>query len=208
MLPLHLSNLVKYLIGIFFLQGTTGLIVYAALKTDLTQTWPLYGALGVTVAAMTALWFNTIAAGARKESLAKAQASFSREKEQLRVRVEQEKIKEIRNSQREAQRQQQRARVSGQIKTGLIITGGVGAGLLLLMTQMISLGVLALSTAGGAAIGYGVRARQERLASGEGGLLRLGRRAQPVQVLEAGPRPRAIAQNPRSAGAERGWETE
>ena len=208
MFSLHFSSLVKYLIGIFFLQGTTGLIVYAALKTDLTQTWPLYGALGVTVAAMTALWFSSIATGARKESLAKAQASFSREKEQLRVRVEQEKIREIKNTQRQAQRQQQRARFGSQAKTGLIIAGGVGAGLLLLMTQMISLGVLALSTAGGAAIGYGVRARQERLASGEGDLLRLGRRAKPVRVLEAGSQPQAITQNPRPVGTERGWETE
>ena len=208
MLPLHLSSFVKYLIGILFLQGTTGLIVYAALKTDLTQTWPLYGALGVTVAAMTALWFNSIATGARKESLAKAQASFSREKEQLRVRVEQEKIREIKNTQRLAKRQQQRARFGSQAKTGLIMAVGVGAGLLLLMTQMISLGVLALSTAGGAAIGYGVRARQERLASGEGDLLRLGRRAKPVRVLEAGSQPQAITQNPRPVGTERGWETE
>jgi hypothetical protein len=157
---------------------------------------------------MTALWFSSIATGARKESLAKAQASFSREKEQLRVRVEQEKIREIKNTQRQAQRQQQRARFGSQAKTGLIIAGGVGAGLLLLMTQMISLGVLALSTAGGAAIGYGVRARQERLASGEGDLLRLGRRAKPVRVLEAGSQPQAITQNPRPVGTERGWETE
>ena len=62
--------------------------------------------------------------------------------------------------------------------------------------------------AGGAAIGYGVRARQERLASGEGDLLRLGRRAKPVRVLEAGSQPQAITQNPRPVGTERGWETE
>lgn len=207
MLTLNLSSFVKFLIGILFLQGTTGLIVYAALRTDLTQTWPLYGALGATVAAMAALWFNAIAAGARKESLAKAQASFSREKEQIRVRAEQEKNREIKNTQRQAQRQQQRARLGSQAKTGLMIAGGVGAGLVLLMTQMISLGVLALSTAGGAAIGYGVRARQDRLANGGEDLPRLGRRDKPIKVLTAEPQPRVITQKTDS-GAERGWETD
>ena len=219
MLTLHLSSLIKFLIGIVFLQGSTGLLVYTALRTDLTQTWPLFGALGVTLAAMTALWFNSIADGSRKEALAKVQASFSREREKIRVRAEQDKAREVKNTQRQAERQQQRARVGGQLKTGLLIAGGAGAGLLLLMTQMISLGMLALTTAGGAAIGYGVRARQDRLGSesGGGGLLGLGRREKPVAVLAAQveeaqavlPKPRrpALKSTP-SPETDRGWETD
>ncbi len=219
MLTLHLSSLIKFLIGIVFLQGSTGLLVYTALRTDLTQTWPLFGALGVTLAAMTALWFNAIADGSRKEALAKVQASFSREREKIRVRAEQDKAREIKNTQRQAERQQQRARVGGQLKTGLLIAGGAGAGLLLLMTQMISLGMLALTTAGGAAIGYGVRARQDRLGSdgGGGGFLGLGRREKPVAVLAAQveeaqvvlPKPRrpALKSTP-SPETDRGWETD
>ena len=219
MLTLHLSSLIKFLIGIVFLQGSTGLLVFTALRTDLTQTWPLFGALGVTLAAMTALWFNAIADSTRKEALAKVQASFSREREKIRVRAAQDKAREVKNTQRQAERQQQRARVGGQLKTGLLIAGGAGAGLLLLMTQMISLGMLALTTAGGAAIGYGVRARQDRLGSesGGGGLLGLGRREKPVAVLAAQveeaqavlPKPRrpALKSTP-SPETDRGWETD
>jgi len=218
MLSLHLSSFVKFLIGILFLQGSTGLLVYTALRTDLTQTWPLFAALGITLAAMGALWFNAIADNGRKESLAKATASFSREREKLRVQAEQDKVREVRNSQRQAERQQQRDRLGSQLKTGLLIAGGAGAGLLLLMTQMISLGMLALTTAGGAAIGYGVRARQERLGSSNDTLPKLGRRAKPVQfmdkpapeprVIEAGPRRRASAAIPPSPPAEGRWETD
>lgn len=200
MLTLHLSSLVKFLIGILFLQGSTGLLLYTALRTDLSQTWPLFGALGIALAAMAALWFNAIADNARKVALANAQASFSREREKIRVRAEQEKAREVKNTQRQAERQQQRARVGGQLKTGLLIAGGAGAALLLLMTQMISLGMLALTTAGGAAIGYGVRARQDRLGKAEGAL-QLGGRDKPVQALTGGieeaqlvePRPRKRA---------------
>ena len=219
MLTLHLSSLIKFLIGIVFLQGSTGLLVYTALRTDLTQTWPLFAALGITLAAMTALWFNAIADGARKEALAKVQASFSREREKIRVRAEQDKAREVKNTQRQAERQQQRARVGGQFKTGLLIAGGAGAGLLLLMTQMISLGMLALTTAGGAAIGYGVRARQDRLGNGGAGagFLGLGRREKPLPVLEAHiedaqvalPKPRRGAVKPSTRPeADRGWETD
>jgi hypothetical protein len=74
------------------------------------------------------------------------------------------------------------------------------------MTQVISLGLLALTTAGGAAIGYGVRARQERLGPGES-LLRLGRRDKSVQVLETKPATKVIPQNPRPE-TERSWESD
>ena len=216
MLTLHISSLIKFLIGIVFLQGSTGLLVYTALRTDLTQTWPLFAALGITLAAMTALWFNAIADGARKEALAKVQASFSREREKIRVRAEQDKAREVKNTQRQAERQQQRARVGGQFKTGLLIAGGGGAGLLLLMTQMISLGMLALTTAGGAAIGYGVRARLGNGGAGAG-FLGLGRREKPLPVLEAHieeaqvalPKPRRGAVKPSTRPeADRGWETD
>jgi len=235
MLTLKLSSLIKYLIGILFLQGATGLMVYTALSTDLSQTWPLFGALGITVAVMTALWFNAIAENARKTSLARAQDSFSREREKLRLRAEEDKAREVRNTQRQAERQRQRARVGSQVKTGLLIAGGAGAALLLLLTQMISLGMLALTTAGGAAIGYGVRARQERLGKVEGAP-QLGGRDKSVPALSAqieearlvNPRPRKRASTPNpllepqkvqphglwsaedasEPRPERGWETD
>jgi len=185
MIPLSLSSLFKFLVGILLLQGATVLLVYTAMKTDLSQTWPLFGALGATVGAVTALWFNTIAESARRQCMAKAQASFSREREKIRVHAEKEKTKEFKTAQRQFHRHKQRSETSSNIKTGVVIGGAVSAGLVLLMTQMVTLGLLTLTTAGGAALGYGVRARQERLGLSGRGLL--GRRETAVKVIEAKP---------------------
>jgi hypothetical protein len=43
MVPLSFASLVKFLVGILLLQGATVLLVYTAMRTDLSQTWPLFG---------------------------------------------------------------------------------------------------------------------------------------------------------------------
>jgi hypothetical protein len=185
MSPLSFTGFVKFLIAILLLQGATVLLVYTAFKTELAQTWPLFGALGVTLGAMTALWLNALSEHARKQSLVKAQASFSREREKIRVRAEQDKTKEIKNAQRSIQREKQRARSGSNLKTGIVIGSAVSAGLVLILTQMVTLGLLTLTTAGGAALGYGIRARQERLGRGTARLF--GRKDQEIRVIESKP---------------------
>jgi hypothetical protein len=197
MVPLSFASLVKFLVGILLLQGATVLLVYTAMRTDLSQTWPLFGALGVTIGAMTALWFNAIAEDSRKQTLAKAQASFSREKEKIRVRAEKEKSKEFKTTQRQLHKAQQRSKSGSQVKTGIMIGGAVSVGAVLLLTQMVTLGLLTLTTAGGAALGYGIRSRQERLGLGGRGLL--SRRPQDGEVIEAKPAPKAVT-GPSSRG--------
>jgi len=190
MLSSSFSSFIKFLIGILLLQGATVLLIYTAMKTDLAQTWFLFGALGVTVGAVTAFWFNAIAENASKHRLAKAQASFSREREKIRVRAEKEKTKEFKTAQRQIHRQKQRTETSSNIKTGVVIGGAVSAGLVLLMTQMVTLGLLTLTAVGGAALGYGVRARQDRL--GRGGLNLLGQRSKEVKVIDATAEVKAV----------------
>jgi H+/Cl- antiporter ClcA len=197
MFSFSLSGFVKFLVGILLTQLGTVLLVYTAIRTNLEQTWPLFAALAITIGAITALWFHSIADSARKQALSRAKESFSREREKIRVRAEQEKTKEVRNTQRQIHREKQRARTGNSLKTGVMIGGAVGVGVVMLMTQMVTLGLLTLSTAGGAALGYGVRARQERLGRGARGFL--GRREREVKVLEAEPVTGAL-KGPRSTG--------
>lgn len=182
MLRFTVTSLIKYLIGILLVQGATVVLVITALKTSLEQTGLLFLLLNLSIGVLTALWFTSIADGARRESLSKVKESFSREREKIRVRAEQEKTKEIKSSQRRIDREKRKVSSGNNIKTGVMIGGAVSVGVVLLMTQMVTLGLLTLSTAGGAALGYGVRSRQERL--GLGGR-RLLNREKPVKVIEA-----------------------
>jgi hypothetical protein len=193
MLRFSLSSLVKFLIGIVLLQGATTLLVVTALQSSVEQSWPLFSALGLAIGVLTALWLHSIADSARKQCLAKAQEDFSREREKIRVRAEQEKTREARTAQRQIHREKQKARTGSNLKTGVMIGGAVGVGAVMLMTQMVTLGLLTLTTAGGAALGYGVRARQERLGQAGRGLLAgggralLARREREMKVIGAQP---------------------
>lgn len=204
MLGSSITNLVKFLMGILIVQGATVLLVVTAQKTSLEQTVVFFVALGVTIGVLTALWFSSVADAAGRQALARAKESFSREREKIRVQAEQEKVKEVRNTQRQVEKEKRRAATGGNLKTGLVLGGAMSAGLVLMMTSFVSLGLVALSAASGAALGYGLRARQERLGFGRGlvgGLLR-GERKE-VAVIESRPAPEALpparSSKPRAA---------
>jgi hypothetical protein len=197
MFRFSLASLLKFLFGIALLQGVTVLLVVTALKTDLNQTWPLFCALGGTVGVLVALWFTSIADSARHQSLARARELFSREREKLRVRAEQDKAREVKNTQKAAVRSQRVAGLAISPKTGIAIGGAVGLGVAMMVAQFVTLGLLTLTTAGGAVLGYGARMRQERFGGnllGNGAGLLGGRNADRAEatVIEAEPAPLAI----------------
>jgi hypothetical protein len=189
MLPFSLTSLLKYLIGVLVVQGVTVLLVVTAYRTDLEKTGILFLMLNLAIGALTAFWFTSMAEGTRKQALSRAKEGFAREREKIRVRAEKEKTKEVRNSQRQINREKSRARTGSNLKTGLMLGGAAGVGLVMVLTQFVTLGLLTLTTAGGAALGYGLRARQDRL--GFGGKS-LPRAEKPVGVIEAQPSARAV----------------
>jgi ElaB/YqjD/DUF883 family membrane-anchored ribosome-binding protein len=206
MLRFSVVSLIKFLIGIVLLQGVTVLLVLTALKTDLPQTWPLFAALGGTVGVLVALWFTSIADSARHQSLAKAKEVFSREREKIRVRAEQDKAKEVKNTQKAAARSQRVAGLAISPKTGIAIGGAVGVGVAMLLAQFVTLGLLTLTTAGGVVLGYGARMRQERYGGGLLGTssnLLGGGEPREVKVIEAEPATLAIEgrrKRPKASG--------
>jgi hypothetical protein len=190
MFRFSVSNLVKFTIGILLAQGVTLLLAYTALKTDLYTTWPFFGLLGLAVGTLTALWFTSIASSANKQALARAQELFWREREKIRLRAEQEKAKEVQNTHRQLTKENRRAQRVSYLRTGTFVIGGaVGLGAVMMLSQFVTLGLLTLTTAGGAALGYGVRARQERVALRK---LRRLEDVKPIQTIEAKPDAPAI----------------
>ncbi|MCB2263231.1 MAG: hypothetical protein LGR52_09895 [Candidatus Thiosymbion ectosymbiont of Robbea hypermnestra] len=186
MLPFSLTSFLKYLIGVLLVQGVTVLLVVTAYRTDLEQTGLLFLLLNLAVGALTALWFTSLAAGARKQALSRAKEGFAREREKIRVHAERAKTKEIRSSRQQASRELRRVRTGGNLKTGLLLGGAAGLGTVMVLTQFVTLGLLTLTTAGGAAVGYGLRARRERLGIVGTDKLLL-RTEKPIRVLTAPP---------------------
>jgi Flp pilus assembly protein TadB len=190
MLPFSVTSLFKYLIGVFFVQGITVLLVATAYRTDLEKTGILFLILNLAIGALTAFWFTSMAEGARKQTLSRAREGFAREREKIRLRAEKDRTKEFKNSQRQIDRERQRAQRKSNRTTSLVLGGAAGLGAVMILTQFVTLGLLTLATAGGTALGYGLRIRQERsgLASGS----QLPRTEKPIRVIEAPTSRRSI----------------
>ena len=190
MLPFSLTSFLKYLIGVLFIQGVTVLLVVTAYRTNLKETGVLFLLLNLAVGALTAFWFTSMAEGVRKQALSRAKEGFAREREKIRVRAEKDKTREVKNSQRQISREKLRAQRGNNLRTSLVIGGAAGVGVAMVLAQFVTLGLLTLTTAGGAALGYGLRARQDRLSFGMGKRLPNGERRE--KVIEAQPTGRML----------------
>jgi len=190
MLPFSLTSFLKYLIGVLFIQGVTVLLVVTAYRTNLKETGVLFLLLNLAVGALTAFWFTSMAEGVRKQALSRAKEGFAREREKIRVRAEKDKTREVKNSQRQISREKLRAQRGNNLRTSLVIGGAAGVGVAMVLAQFVTLGLLTLTTAGGAALGYGLRARQDRLSFGMG--KRLPREERREKVIEAQPTGRML----------------
>ncbi|MBK1699674.1 hypothetical protein [Thiococcus pfennigii] len=160
MLRFSLPSLLKYLVGILLVQGVTVLLVVTAMRSNPTETWWLFVAIGVAVGILVALWFTSLAEGHRRKAESRLKERHYREREAIRTKLEKEKAKAVKTTEREAARARARAASGNMLKTGALVAGGVGV--VLMMTQFVTVGLLSLTTAGGLLLGYGVRARQDR----------------------------------------------
>ena len=160
MISFSLPTFIKYLAGIFLLQGATALLLMTAQDADLQKSGWLVGSLGILIGMIAALWFSAIASHASQHSYARASEKFNRQRDRLRQQADREKTKEIRNSHQQVLRESRRSQTRSTLKLGVAMTGIAGLGVLLLFTQFMTLGLLAVSATGGALLGYGIRARQ------------------------------------------------
>jgi hypothetical protein len=160
MTPISLTAFIKFLTGIFLLQGATALLLMMAQDANLQQSGWLIGLLGILIGVIAALWFSTISSHASQHSLIRASEKYNRQRDRIRRQAEKEKTREIRNSHQQVLKETRRLQSRSTLKLGAAMTGIAGLGVILLFTQFMTLGLLAVSATGGALLGYGIRARQ------------------------------------------------
>ncbi|MGB5606813.1 MAG: hypothetical protein WBN51_09845, partial [Gammaproteobacteria bacterium] len=138
MTPFSLPAFIKFLVGIFLLQGATALLLMTAQDADLHKSGWLVGALGVLIGIIAALWFSTIASHASQHSFVRASEKFNRQRDRIRQQAEKEKTREIRESHRQVLRATRRSQNRSTLKLGAALTGIAGLGVLLLFTQFMT----------------------------------------------------------------------
>lgn len=187
-----LPAFIKYLIGALLLQGATLLLVMATLDAGLQKNVWLVVSLGVLIGVIAALWFSAISSHASQHAFARASEKFNRQRDRLRRQVDKEKTQEIKDGHRQVLRETRRLQTRSTVKLGAAMTGIAGLGVLLLFTQFMTLGLLAVSATAGALLGYGVRARQYPA---------LGRNADSSDMAPASGVPPRLGRKNNSTGA-------
>lgn len=159
-MPFSPAVFIKFLVGIFLLQGATALLLITAQDAELARNGWLLGLLGLLIGIIAAFWFTSITSHASQQSLLRASEKYQRQRDRIMRRAEKEKTREIRNSHQQILRETRRVQTRSTLKLGTALTGVAGLGVLLMFTQFMTLGLLAVSATGGALLGYTVRARQ------------------------------------------------
>lgn len=153
----------KFLPGIIFIQLATAALLFALYKAQFSQELMIAIALlGLILSVLASFWFSAIASHRHKDLLTQTIEQYAREREDIRVKAEQQKAKIIKESHKQITKEASRAHAKANFKVGAAFAGVIVVGGLMMFTQFITIGLLVLSTTGGGLIGYFLRLRQDR----------------------------------------------
>lgn len=147
--------MLRSLAAVLIVQAVTVVLV-VAFDLDFTlwkPWWPVLVALGA-IAIVATFWLAALAARLRRDEVEKLRADFARERENLRVQAEREKTRIVRDSHRTIERQTRRTEARANLKVGAAFTAAAGVGLLMMLTNFLTLGLLTVTGAGGALGGW------------------------------------------------------
>jgi hypothetical protein len=151
----------KYFLGLILVQAVTALLLYAWWSTGSTDAALTFAALGLASALFAALWLASLARGHKDEALLRAESHLANERERHKRLSAEERAKAVEQTRKQVQRETRREKNRSNVKLYTAFAGVAGLGTLLLLTQFLSLGVLLISSSGGALAGYLLRMRQE-----------------------------------------------
>lgn len=151
----------RFLPGILLAQAAA--LGLTLLFPDITEdyNWAKIAVVLLVLAILVSLWFRSMALHMSKDEVVRLREAFAREREELRIKAERDKHRVLRQTHKEIVKETQRAHTRANAKVTTAFAGVAGVGALLLFTQFMTVGLLALSSAGGAAFGYFARLRQE-----------------------------------------------
>jgi hypothetical protein len=183
----------RFLPGTFIVLASTVALVLAIQNPGSRTWWITVSLIVVVISLLASFWFASIANHMHKDTVSRVKERYAKEREKLRVNTEREKTRVIEETHRRVLKGANRAHAKANFKVGLAVTGAVGAGIIMLFTELLTMGLLTLSTAGGALVGYGARARQDRISKSKRSIeAAAGEQASP-RTIEAEQIPRIPA---------------
>lgn len=158
--------MLRFFLGLTLAQVAAALLVTlypGAMSVD--KLLPLIFLI-LLLSTIISLWFSTVAKHLSDNRVAALKQQFATEREKLNVNAQRAKTKLVKKTQKEIETQARRTKTKANIKISTAIAVAAGFGLVMIFTQFVTLGLLTLTTAGGAVGGYLARSRRPESLSG------------------------------------------
>ena len=157
-------SMFRFLPGIIIVEAAMVALVTAFMNASTEANWIPMALLVAIVTVLVAFWFGSIADHVKKDALAQAKDDFVRDRENLLVAAEADKRKVVEQSHKQLIKETNQVHAKANFKLGAAFVGILSIGAVLLSVELMTIGLLTLTTAGGALAGYVIRARQDALA--------------------------------------------
>lgn len=152
--------MLRFLPGIVIIQIATIAMVFLAPENLQGVAWLRLFIPILVVGFFAAFWFSSMAKQKSKDEIANLQSVHAREREKIQVNAERAKTRLIKKTQQQITRETKIAHGKANFKVGAAFSGLIGMGALMLLTEFLTLGIMTLTTAGGALGGYFYRGRK------------------------------------------------
>lgn len=150
----------RYLPGIFLVQVVTAVLLWVNLDANPKDMAIQFGVPALLITLVTGLWFASIARADAERATAKIRLQHAKDREQLNVKAEKSKARIIEKTQKEIRKQEKRIGRKASLKVGLAFFATTIAGVLMLITELFTFGLMTIMTTMGGLGGYLMRARQ------------------------------------------------
>ena len=154
--------MLRFLPGLILLQIITVSLLLLAPENLSGMGWLRIGVPLVICAILIAFWFGSLAVQMRHDAIARLKEQHAREREDIKVSAERAKHKVTKDAQKQVEKEIRRTSSKANFKVGAAVAAAVGVGGLLILTQFITLGIMLMTTAGGAMGGYMLRYKHEK----------------------------------------------
>jgi uncharacterized membrane protein YraQ (UPF0718 family) len=120
---------------------------------------------GLIIAVLTTFWFGAIIRNMQHSTYAKLQAKHAKDRERILRKAEREKSKVTSASHQQIERAAKKAQARANFKVGAYFAAAIGAGAIMILSQLATVGMMVLVGSASGLAGYLFRARQDRLSS-------------------------------------------
>ncbi|MGW8193742.1 MAG: hypothetical protein ACWGOX_05695 [Desulforhopalus sp.] len=157
------ATMFRFLPGIVLLQlVTAGLVLISVYWSQDPQFIIVAIGFGLLTAVLTTFWFGSIVRNMHNSAQAKLQAKHAQDRERIIRRAEREKAKVTSDSYQKIEREAQKARTKANVKVGVSFAAAVGVGSVMILSQLVTVGMMVLVASGSGLAGYLFRMRQDR----------------------------------------------